>query len=278
MEAPIVVNPIPPQLVNELAAYGPFNLKDYIRAADNSRLRFSAELTKGQGLPKGMICTEDGILTGIPAKGSQGHYEVRISAENEAGSVDAKLLLTIKPSMIASTSQYFDTLKAQVWEALDNNLPAPDFGELLERAVTPLEIYHLLERWAVLIVWDAFNLDPPGDKQLLILEGASERYDVYDRGSCLVAAPRDLFSHERTILDGLQTAQAVAREIYKRNWTIEMAGFDKLTHATWLELQHLGDEYGKRSEIINFAPPPKLVDLYTIQAIQLSPRSKKEGA
>lgn len=268
MEAPVVVKPIPAQVVNERAAYGPFNLADFIQAPDHSPVHFRAELKDGQSLPKGMICTREGVLTGIPAKETEGNYEILITAENEAGAVQATFLFTIKPSLLTTGTEYIDKLKAQVWEALEQNLPVPDLGNVYELPITQLEIYYLLERWGILIIWDAFNLDPPSQKVPLNLDGVSKHYHVYDRGSSLVGAPKDLFSHERTLLDGLQTAQAMAREVYKRNWTVELAGFDKLVRAAWVEIQHLGDKHGKYLEVINFSPSPDDVKLYTNQSLE----------
>lgn len=269
MEAPVLVKPIPAQVVNEQAAYGPFDLKGFIQAPDGSALRFNAELSTKQALPKGMICTEDGIVTGIPAKDTQGNYEIIITAQNEAGSVEAKFVLAIKPSLLTTTeTEYFEQMKAQVWQALEQNLPIPDLGELLERPITANDINYILERWAIIIIWDAFNLDPPGEKHLLTLEGVSEHYNVYDRGSCLVAAPKDLYSYNRTIEDALKTARAVAQEVFKRGWTIEMAGYFKLTRAVWIEIQHLNDQYKKQLEIINYNPSNDDIKLYTSQAIE----------
>lgn len=268
MEAPAIIKPIPAQVVNEHAAYGPFHLQQFIKAPDNSTVHFSGELTSGEALPKGMICTEDGILTGIPAKNSHGNYEIKITASNEAGSVEAIFVMTIKPSLTTNTTEYMDQLKTQVWQALENNLPIPDLGDLLDRPVTALDVYYLLERWAMLTIWDAFNLDPAGEKHLLVLEGASPHYNVYDRGSCLVASPKDLFSHERTLEDALQTARAMAREVYQRGWTIELAGFDKMTRAAWVEIQHLGDKFGKQLDVINFSPNLDDIKVYSIQALE----------
>lgn len=266
MEAPVLIKPIPPQVTNERAAFGPFDLKEFIQSPDKSDILFRAELKSGEALPTGLICTGDGLLTGIPAKEVKGHYEIVVTAENKAGSVQAAFVFTIKPSL-ATTSpiDYIDQLKAQVWGALEQHLPVPDLPEMLDRPVTAIDIYYLLERWGILKIWDAFNLEAPSGLTLLNLEGASEHYQVYDRGSCLVAVPKDLFSYERTIEDGLKTARAVAREVYRRQWTIELTGFDKLTRAAWVELQHLGDLHGKRLEIINFDPTLNDIKLYSTQ-------------
>lgn len=263
MQPPVLEQPIPSQVINERAAFSPFDLKTYIKSEDNSPIQFQAELTDGQPLPRGMICTGDGILTGIPAKDTQGNYQIIINASNEAGSIQAELTLTIKPSLFTETTiEFADQLKAQVWQALEQGMPVPDLSELYDRPVTPLDIYYLLERWGTLTIWDAYNLDPPSDKILLTLEGASPHYNVYDRGSCLVATPKDLFSSERTLEDSLQTARAMTRECYARGWTIQMSGFYKMMRATWVEVQQLIDQQGKPMEIINFTPAIEDVQLY----------------
>lgn len=262
METPVLIKTIPLQVINEGSAYGPFDLKQFIQTSDGSKIRFSGELETGGPLPQGMICTEDGLLTGIPSKGTKGNYQVSITAENEAGSIETTFSMMIKPALLGSGNEYADQLKAQVWEALEQSLPIPDLSELYDRPITIFDVYYLLERWAMLTIWDAFNLDPASEKVLLELEDASPHYYVYDRGSCLVAAPKDLFSHERTLADALQTAKAMAREVYRRGWTIEMAGFEKMVRAAWVELQHLGDRYGKRLEILHFDPGLKELKVY----------------
>lgn len=265
MAEPVVIKSIPPQIVNELASYGPFDLKLFIQSPDGALLRFHAELKDGQALPKGMILTGDGILTGIPGSGTQGIYEVVVHAENDSGNLQTNMVLTIKPSMGNKESDYLDKLKSQVWGALQQQLPIPELGALLELPITQLDIYYLLERWGTLTIWDAFNLDPPSEKILLNLPGVSKHYNVYDRGSSLIMCPKDLFSYERTILDGMQTIKAMAAEIYKRGWTIEMAGLDKWTHAAWVELQYLGDLNGKHLEIINYTPTNEELKAYNMR-------------
>lgn len=266
MAAPVLVKQIPSQVVNERAAYGPFDLKEYFQTSDGEAITFRGELQNGASLPTGLICTSDGILTGIPGSETSGVYEVLITAENAEGSVQSTFTFTIKPSISTGTTDYLEQLKSQVWEALGKNLPLPDMSALQDRPITVQEIYYLLERWGTLTIWDAFNLEPAGVKHLLSLEGASKHYHVYDRGSCLVAAPVDLFSSERTLEDGLQTARAMAREVYQRGWTIQMAGFDKFIRAAWVEVQLLGDKYGKSLDVINFNPSQGEVKIYTMQA------------
>lgn len=270
MNAPQLLKAIPVQVINEQAAYGPFNLREYF--VSETPLQFRAELQNGSALPKGMICTTDGVLTGIPAKGTVGNYEVNLHVANESDALDTTFNLTIKPSLADTETNYIDKLKAQVWQALEEHLPAPDISEMFEHAITMLDIYYLAERWATMKVWDVFNLDPPSEPHLLELPDASPHYRVYDRGSCIVMTPKDLFSDERTTKDGLQTAAAVAREIYKRGWTIEVSGFEKLTRALWIEIQHLGDKHGKQLEIVNYNPSVNDVKVYNTQAISMSMR------
>jgi len=270
MSEPILTTPIPPQIVNEMASYPPFDLKKFIQAADNSVLTFKAEIKGGAALPKGMILTSDGILTGIPARETQGVYEIIVTAENSAGSVHATLVLTIKPALAQTETGYLEKLKLQVWEAMQKNLPIPELRDLLELPISQMDIYYLLERYGTLTIWNAFNLDPPSEKTLLTLAGASQHYNVYDRGSSLIMCPKDLFSHERTLLDGMQTAKAMAREVYKREWTIEMAGLAKWTRNVWVELQIQGDKHDKYIDIINYTPSKEDENAYSKEASGVS--------
>tara|TARA_R110000868_G_scaffold330887_11_gene591896 strand:+ start:199 stop:1032 length:834 start_codon:yes stop_codon:yes gene_type:complete len=275
MDAPALIKAIPSQGVNERAAFGPLDLTEFIQTPDGSDINFSAETAEGESLPKGMICTADGIVTGIPAKGTKGNYEIVVEAANEAGSIQAKFAFNIQPGIVRKDSQeYADELKQQVWQALEQNMPMPELQDILSNAVTPLDVYYLLERWATLTIYDAYNLDPPGEKHLIVLEGASEHYLTYDRGSCLVACPKDLFSHERTLADAIQTSQALAREAYQRQWVVELVGFEKLSRAAWVEFQHLGEKHNQKVEVLNYEPTTSDMKLYWERAqAQVAPKN-----
>jgi hypothetical protein len=267
MAEPILISPIPLQVVNELASYGPFDLKKHIQDPDGGKLGFVGEIKGGAALPKGMILTSDGILTGIPAKETQGVHEIQVTAINEEGdSLAAFFTLTIKPALAQTEVGYMEKLKAQIWEAMEKNLPIPELRDLVNLPINQMDIYYLLERWGTLTIWNAFNLDPPSEKKILTLPGASKHYDVYDRGSSIIMCPKDLFSHERTVADGMQTAKAMAREVYNRDWTIEMAGLSKWTRNVWVELQILGDQHGKYIDIINYTPSKEDENIYTVQS------------
>jgi hypothetical protein len=258
---PSLVQPIPSQIINEGAAFGPLNLNDFIQCSDiaSGKIYFFAELEDGTALPKGLICTGDGIINGIPAAGTHGVYTVRIVAENDSGvPCVAEFSFTIKERMTVETQAEANILgvnfKSKVWEALKENLPIPELSNILNREISAVEIYYLLQRFATLTIWDVYNLDAPSEKKLLDIKGLNKHYVIYDRGSCMVAAPKDLFSHERTLEDALQAARLLSQEVYNRGWVIEFAGFDKMVRASWVELQLLGDKHAKVLEILHYVP------------------------
>jgi hypothetical protein len=265
MEAPVVLKPIPTQVINELSAYGPFQLSAFIQTPDHSTVQFQASLSTGESLPKGLICSSDGILTGIPAKNTYGEYEVLVHAENEAGVITSTFFLVINQTLSLYKYDNFDHYKFDVWQALEQHLPLPDLIKTYNRPITIAEVHYLLERWTPLKIWDVYNLDPPGEKIPLNLEGMSKHYQIYDRGSCLIATPKDLFSHDWTIQDGLQTAKVLAQEVYKRRWAIELVGFERLTRAAWVEIQRLSEEHGYTLDIINYRISSKDVQLHLDQ-------------
>lgn len=268
MDAPIVFKPIPAQVINVGAAFGPLALTEYLGGTEPETVSYAAELSDGSALPDGLICTVQGEFTGIPPRRTEGDYEIRVIAENEAGTAEAIFSLTIKPAFIAAgTAEELDDMKRQVWEALGSNATKPEFKALIDRAITPLDIYYLLERWGNISIYDAFNLEAPGDKVPLTLTGVTEHFVVYDRGSCLVAAPKDLFSYDRTLEDGLKAARALAKEAYERNWVVEIVGFEKYARAAWVEFQHLADKFGRTVEIINYQVSSVDVRVYETQAI-----------
>jgi len=261
MAAPRLINPIPQQVINELAGFHPFELQSFFES--ETPMRFSAEQTNGEPLPKGMICTGNGSLTGIPAKDTVGTYQIRVIAKNEVGETAAEFNLIIRESLVnAETGTALEELKAQIWQAADKNLPIPDLSELLNRDITPIEIYYLLERWAMLKIWDAFNLETPGPLNEITLQEASKHYAIYDRGSCLVAVPRDLYSYERTTEDAFRTARALAKEAFSRGWTMDLVGLDKLTRVAWAEVQRLNQIYGRNLEVVNYNVSDRDVRLF----------------
>lgn len=267
--APAIIEAITPQVINEGATFGPFDLKKFIASPDviGGPIRFKAELVSGSPLPKGLICMTDGTINGIPAPGTYGTYEVVITAENDSKIpfvTQFELIIKSRPSL--DTPADFGNYKSKVWEALMKNLPLPELTDAVNRPITAMELYYLLQRFGVLTIWDVYNLEMPQEKTLLTLEGASKHYNIYDRGSCIVGAPKDLYSHDRTSEDALMTSRAMAREVYKRNWTVELAGFNKMIRGAWVELQHLGDKHGRHLDVLHFTPTVEDMRIYSEEA------------
>jgi len=274
-QAPVQVKPFPHFMTNEGAAFGPIDLGQYIESpneAISGHLRFAASLSNGQGLPAGIICTESGLLSGISASNTAGEYDVILAAQNASGiPITSSFKFTIRPRIELEDPNFLSTLKTQVWKALGENLPIPEMADMLSQPITVIEIYYLLQRFAVLTIWDVYNLENPSEKVLLDLPDLNEHYQIYDRGSCLVAAPKDLFSHVRTLEDALQASRVLAREVYKRGWAIEFAGFNKMVRGAWVELQYLGDKHGKKLEILHYNPSPEDMKAYIVKDVLSGP-------
>jgi len=263
---PVQLAPIPPLVINEGVAFRSVNLKSFFRSPDGDALHFTLQLTDGKPLPKGLALTPEGVLSGTGKAGTLGEYDITVTVTTGAKqSLVVPFHLSIQEGMPVENPNFLTQFKSIVWEALEQNLPLPEIGNILERPITPIEMYYLLQRFAMLTIWDVYNLETPGAKVLLDLPGNSPHYNIYDRGSCLVAAPKNLFSHERTLGDALKAAEAMAGEVYSRGWTIEFAGFNKMVRAAWVELQHLSDIHGKKLEILHYTPTPDDLRVYVIQ-------------
>ena len=262
-----LIKPIPARVVNEGASFWPLNLSEFVRSSDQSSLSFQAELSTGEALPAGLICTSTGSLTGIPAKGTQGSYEIVISAHDDSGQAfSTQFKLTIKSRIIIESADLFAELKQNVWEAIGDDLPIPDIGEFIDRPVTEADIQYLLQRFATFIVWNVYDLAEPGEKNLVTIPGCSSHFNVYDRGCCLVGVPKELFSHERTLEDALQTARAMAGEAYERSWVVEFSGFQKMSRAAWIELQLLSDKFGRKAEVLHYNPSSEDLKIYAAKS------------
>jgi hypothetical protein len=263
-----LAKPIPDQVINEGASYKPFDFKVFLTSAGAlGSLQFQADLADGQALPKGLICTQDGILSGIPAQGAEGSYRVRLKITDiEGGVLVTSFNLVIKPANVAQPHSLLRELKQQVWAAVGQGQPIPtmpDIDHLLGSSITAAEYYHLLERYAYLIIWDADNMSFPGELVKLNLMGASDKFQVYDRGSCIVASPKDLYTHDRTPHDALITSRAMAEEAFKRNWTIEFSGFDKMVRAACVRLHVLSAQHQRKVSILHYALQPDDMMIYS---------------
>lgn len=147
-----------------------------------------------------------------------------------------------------------DRDKQKVWQAILEEKSIPEIQSIFDREITYEEIYHLISRFAYFAIWNADNPDNPGEKQRLLLEGASEHFDVYDRGSCIVSAPKQLFDHARTLQHGIDTAKAMAREVLSRGWKVEFGGYDKMVRAAWVEMEAHAELQNKETAYAHFFP------------------------
>lgn len=154
----------------------------------------------------------------------------------------------------------FTEEKQAIWEAIIQGQEIPELKALMDRPISHEEIYYLLSRMSYFVIWDANNSAPAGALQALALKGASELFNVYDRGSCLVATPKQLFDHNRTLRHGVLTAQAMANEVFQRGWRVEFGGFDKMVRAAWVEFELLSQQFGKPVSYSYFQPSPQDVD------------------
>ena len=164
---PVLAKPLAPIIANEGAVFGPLDLSLLITSPneESGDVQFGAERLDGQDLPKGVTCSLDGLFGGIPANGTTGIYQISIIAGNKSEKpLLVPLTLTIQPRPVAEDPNYLANVKKQVWEALGKNQPIPDVTDIVERPVTAVEIYYLLQRYASLAIWDVYNLEPAGDK------------------------------------------------------------------------------------------------------------------
>src|SRR5947207_2433678 len=117
LKPPVLKAEITSQIVNEGASYQ-LNLSDFIqsRTEADGKVHFFAERIDGQALPQGLICLPNGMLSGIPAKGTHGTHEISVTAENDSGiPFTTQFALTIKEALqMDAMNQHFTELKAKI--------------------------------------------------------------------------------------------------------------------------------------------------------------------
>ena len=271
--APVLVKPLPSFVFKVGKTSGPFNLNEFIQnpPSETDQVKFFMQDESGEDLPHNIICTIDGLFGGIPAKDTIGKHNFFLIAENDFDQLVIPFEVQIVELPPEEDPDALEDHKAKVWEAMQSEgvaIPAMKGAVegAIERPVTPIEIYYLLQRFGSMTIWDVYNLESPGEKVLLSLPDTNKFYNIYDRGSCIVGAPKSLFSLERTLGDAIDTAKVMAREVYKRGWTIEFGGFNKMVRAAWIELQVLQDLNGKKMEIMHYTPSQRDLNIYTAQA------------
>ena len=117
-------------------------------------------------------------------------------------------------------------------------------GDIMTRPMTKKEFDYLMMRMAYLRVWRAGAVDinedeESGGGQELDIDGLSEHYRVVDFDACLVLAPRELFSSDRTYGHGVQSMRALIQYVHKLGWDVELTGYKRLVRAAWYEVEKL---------------------------------------
>lgn len=224
------------------------DLKKFVAAEDNiAAIQYSLDALESSPLPSGIQFSSSGIISGTLESNTAKFkpYEcIFIAKTSKTDYVKIPVTFIVYKRTILSADKEKKLL--EIYEAFDNfwkisdaELPLPDIGSILEREVTTQDIYYLLGRFATLIVWNADDLSSPQNGKLITIEGMSDKFSVYDFGSALVTIPKQLFTSQRGLRDTIIAAQAVAQEVHKRRWNIDIAGYDKMVSATWVEIQKL---------------------------------------
>ncbi|MGD9152502.1 MAG: putative Ig domain-containing protein [Gammaproteobacteria bacterium] len=245
---------IPSVAVNEGSEVTAIDLNDYINNPTGEALRFTVELVGGGSLPAGINFSADGILSGIPQAGTARPlpYEITIVAFNPKV---APLVMHFKLTIYAAAGKIDYNDFKNYWQNFAEGLALPDIEQLLTREITPLDIYYMLGRFATLIIWNADDLTSATKGVVIDIPQASKLFKVYDFSSAIVTSPSDLYDPNRGLKDAIQTAKAMIREIKRRNWNIELAGYDKMVTAAWVEVQHLNKATpGNPIKVYNYEP------------------------
>jgi hypothetical protein len=229
--------------------YSPYQLKVTVSNGSEEPLETTFEL---EVLP---ALTEEDAWSIDESLADEFSDEVMLTEEEEQ-----ELFKTLKEEAEKTAGQFTEEKQA-IWQAILQGQTIPEIQSLMDRPITHQEIYYLLGRMAYFVIWDAHNPAPAGELYPLRLQGIEEHFNVYDRGSCIVATPKHLFDHNRTLLHAVNVSQAMAHEVFKRGWTVEFGGFDKMVRAAWVEFELLSEKYEKPVKYSYFNPSPHDVDI-----------------
>lgn len=218
---------------------------------------YQIQVTVSNGADTPLITTfELEILPGLPEQDEWSVDETLADEFSDEATLSAEeqseLLKSLKEQ--SEKEGVFTEDKQAIWQAILQGQTPPELQALIDRPISHQEIYYLLSRMAYFVIWDAQNPAPAGLLYALALKEASEHFNVYDRGSCIVATPKQLFDHDRTLLHAVKTAQAMAREVFQRGWVVEFGGFDKMVRAAWIEFELLSQQHAKPVQYSYFQP------------------------
>ncbi len=249
----------------------PVDLRLAIDNPNNVSLKFSAELVLGGELPANLTCSESGIITGYLEKNTATFLPYAILVVAQGENIDPltfEIYLHVLPPKGEDVALGHEIDGASVpdfnleafdnyWKSFSEKLELPDLEKLLTRQITRNDIYYFINKFATLTVWNSDDFRPADNGKLIKILGASDHFMVYDFDVAIVASPKDLYSTSRTITDAVETARAMVQEAYQRNWNIELAGFEKMVSAAWVEAEWLNKKSADHKiEVKNFIPTP----------------------
>lgn len=224
----------------------PVQLSEFVETEEGATVEFSLDTFEGSVLPEGIVLTTNGQITGSPVADSARFKPYECVVVAKTSKIDfIKIPVTFviyQPIMIEDKEErllaIYNVFEA-FWEEFENESPLPDIASILERDVTPQDIYYMLGRFSTLIVWNADDPSTPGEGKIITLPGVSDKFNVYDFGQSLVATPKHLFDMQRGLKDAIITSKAVAEEVHKRKWNVDITGYDKMVSALWVEIQRI---------------------------------------
>jgi len=227
----------------------------YIENPDEAPLTFSATLDDGKALPEGLSLSSEGVFSGTAGTETARNlpYQVIMKAEApDQAPLEFDFSLYIFKTL---TSDEIGELRLETWRELADKGALPEnMQEVINRPITPQDVYHLLERFATFTVWNADDLRLASQGEVIEVDGASPHYRVYDFDVCLVATPKELYSHDRVMGDALETARAMIRNVHKRGWNVEFGGFDRMATAAWYEARRQNVNSQHQMEVRNYKP------------------------
>jgi hypothetical protein len=216
-------------------------------------LSFSVDETNGQALPEGLSIDNRGQLSGRLSPGASRHSPYQLLININGDDEQVAIELHVGPQMLPEDISH---AQAEIWKALESGAAIPeDIRKIVERPITKLDIYHLLERYAAFTIWNADDMQLADEGKKIKVSGLSDKFEAYDFGVCLVTTPKDLYSHTRTKGDMRQTARALAKEAHHRHWHVEFGGFDQMASTAWKEIQTLNKTSSHKMEVRNYTPP-----------------------
>lgn len=142
-----------------------------------------------------------------------------------------------------------------------------DLTSVFERPVSAVDVYHLLERFAYLEAWNAVDLSPAGKPQPVDpkdIPGASPLYAVSNRGSCVSATPKSLFS-DHTLRDSFDTATALFHYVHQnKKWNkVQLSGLHAMARVFWVAAQLRAVQFPKEEpmDIVHYKPSVQDYDI-----------------